>query len=125
MESGVAQQGRPKSVVLFEVASLVIAVVHPLLHEGLDLFGDALQLVVWVGLTLWVTRGRSRAARAIYTGLLLFGTVGVIAFYAWGYISADELLMVVLRALAMLAVLLSLLWWPSTTTWLKGPHEAA
>ena len=117
------QHGRPKSVVLFEAVSILVAVAHLVLHEGASRFGDGLQLLGWVGVTLWVTRGRSRVARLVYTGLLLFGTAGVILAYVWGQIPEEALLMVSVQALVILGVLLSLLWWPSTAAWLRAAHE--
>ena len=73
-----------------------------------------------MALTLWITGGRSRAARLIYSGLALLGAAGLLYAYHLGY---DVALFFALRLTIELTLLIALLWWPATTDWLGKPSR--
>ncbi len=125
MEAALEQQSRPKSVVLLEAVSIFSAVATMLLTQGESALGELAELLFWVGLTLWVTRGRSRVARVIYTGLLFFGTAALAGAYMWGYVPPDAPPGLLASFTIELVALLSLLWWPSTSAWLNVAHRRA
>ena len=121
MEEALRGAGRPRSVVLFEAASIIWAVADTIFWGEESVFGNLALLVVWVGLTVWVTRGRSRAARLIYTGFGLFSLVTLGFVYGRGSIPSDALsTSVLLVGVLLQIILLSLVWWPTTTAWLKS-----
>lgn len=126
MEGALSHEGRAKSVVLFEAVSIFSAVADMVLSQGENAFVELALLLLVLGLTLWVTRGRSRVARLIYTGVLLLGELAISAAYVRGYVpSGVQPTLLLLVSMLMGLLLLSLLWWPSTTTWLKSRQQRA
>ena len=81
-----------------------------------DPFEGLFTCALWVALTLWITRGRSRAARLIYTGLAAIAAATFLYAYNVGY---DASLFLAFRFTIELTLLIALLWWPSTTDGLR------
>lgn len=129
MEAALRPDRRPTAVVWFEALNVFPVLAAMLLWREGGFFDALVEFLVWVGLTLWVTRGRSRIARAIYTGAMLFAVAVLAAGIVWGYLPPEgqrHLFIVGLVVFAVeLMVLLSLLWWPSTTAWLKSRGDGS
>ena len=89
MAATATPERRPTSVVLFEVINVLSALAALMFWQEGSPFGHLVEFLIVVGLTLWVTRGRSRLARAIYTGLALLTVPGVVAAVALGYIPPE------------------------------------
>lgn len=123
METVVEQGARPRPVVLLEAIGILGAVSAMVLSRGESAFTGLFDLLLQVGLTLWVTRGRSRVGRVVYTGILLFGATALAGVYLWDSIPADLAPMLVLVVFLELTIFLTLLWWPSTSEWLKGAYR--
>ena len=119
MEAVEQQEQRPRPVILLEAIGILGGVAVMVLSRG-DVFSELFELLVQVGLTLWVTRGRSRVGRVFYTGVLLFEVAGLVGAFLWGYVPASAASMLVISVFVEIAVFLSLLWWPTTSAWLKG-----
>jgi uncharacterized membrane protein len=116
---------RPITVSAFEVLNIVSVVLEMVLTESDSPFEELFWSALWVALTLSITRGRSRAARIIYTCIIAFGGAACIAAYALGYVPAKYQTSLALRFVLETALLMALLWWPSTTDWLKKHRRRA
>ncbi len=114
-----AQDQRPKAIAAFEALSLASVLLFMLMTETstplLDLFDDA----ITVALTLWVSRGRSRIARVLYTFVIV---VAYIAIWGalWLQVISPIAPLMISASSALELVLLALLWSPSVSVWLKS-----
>jgi len=117
-----AEQVRlPRTVALFEAGSILPAIAMIVLSPEVGGIGDLLWLIAWVGLTLWISRGRSPTARWVYTALLILQAVLLANAYLWNDVEPWDYA-ILLGNLAVSAALLTLLWWRSTTAWLGKPR---
>ena len=114
---------RPITLTAFEVLNVASVVFEIVVTETDSPFGEAFSSGLWVALTLWITRGRSRAARVIYSCLMAFGAASLIGAYSLGYVPEDDRFPLGLRFGIELAVFVTLLWWPSTSDWLKKRQD--
>lgn len=113
------EQHRPVSVQAFEWLSIASLIYEMVTTESQGIFGDLLASGLWLGLVLWITRGRSTIARIVYTATSAFAVVGIYGAFRFGFMGPDASLAPVIWAVAQVAGLLALLWWPATTVWLK------
>ena len=122
----VGDRTRPLAVVAFEWLSIASAILDLSLAGragDFDDLGSAVgQLAIaslLVALTLWITQGRSRAGRLVYTGLTALVVV-LITVASWlGAFEDKGSTWENVRAAIETAILIILLWWPSTSAWLR------
>ena len=112
----------PLTVRAFETITLVSLVWSLLAAKPED--HDLLSVIILAALTIWITRGRSSVARLIYTGTAVVGLIAIAAAAWWGYIPMEARLSVFLSSVSAMVVAFGLLWWPSTSDWLKEPPAA-
>lgn len=115
---------RPIAVAVFEALNIGAVVLELVLSQAYerDPFEGVFTSGLWVALTLWITRGGSRVGRLIYTALALIGAAALLYAYNDGY---DVSLFLAFRFTIELTLLTALLWWPSTTDWLKRRPDPA
>ncbi len=115
---------RPKAIVAFEALSLASVLIFMLLTETSTPFLDLLDDAVTVALTLWVSRGRSRVARILYTLIVLIAYVAIGGALWFQTIWPIATLTIIASSILEL-ILLALLWWPSVTVWLNSSRQPA
>ena len=109
---------RPITVAAFEVVNIVSVLFDMVLTQTDSPFGELLTSGLLIGLVLWITRGRSRAARVMYTLIMALAAACVMTIYCLGYVPSSAKLLV-FKFMVELGLTLALLWWPSTSDWLK------
>ncbi len=112
---------RPITVPLFELANVAIGVLPMLLGESESVVGDVITGAVWIGLTLWITRKRSIVGRRVYTVVTLLSVLALVASWFSGFLPPEFSGVHWLAFVASTSALLGLLWWPSSSAWLRPP----
>ena len=111
----------PRTVALFEAGSILPAIAMMALSSEVGGFGDLVWLIAWGALTLWITRGRRPIARLFYTALILLQGGMFANAYIWNDVKPWDYA-ILFGSLAVSAALMTLLWWPSTSLWLRNPR---
>jgi hypothetical protein len=124
LERALGDQKRPITVTAFEVLSIASLVIEIGLWGMEEPFWEGFAFSLLVALTLWISRGRSKAARLIYTGIFVCVAVLMIVASLRGELQADEAWTPTVVAITY-ALFLALLWWPATSDWLDKRHAGA
>jgi hypothetical protein len=117
-------QKRPITLTAFEVLSIASLVIEIGIWGMEEPFWEGFAFSLFVVLTLWISRGRSKAARLIYTSIFVCVAALIIVASFRGELQADEAWTPMVVAITY-ALLLSLLWWPTTSDWLNKRHAGA
>lgn len=116
-------KGRPLSIIAFELLGMLVVVAAATLG-GEEPFTRLMNLLLGVGLILWVTRGRSKLGRLFYTGLDILEVFILGIVLGWDYFfPPDAPLSQGVVFIVIDAFLLLLLWLPSTSLWLSAAKE--
>jgi hypothetical protein len=123
--AGSSDSNRPMSIRAFEALNIASIILAMVVTRSDGVFEELVTSSLWVALTLWITRGRSRTARVIYTLLLLFGAIALLFAYRLGYLPPDAVVPLALSFTVQLGLWLGLLWSPSSSVWIKASQPAA
>jgi hypothetical protein len=109
----------PITIIVFEALNVASVVLAMMLTQSESPLGELFTSAWLVALTLWITRGRSGVARVVYTVLYVGGAAMLLGLCWLGYLPTDAKFLLVFRSTVEPAVLITLLWWPSSSDWLR------
>lgn len=117
------RKSRPLSIIAFELFGMLAVVATATLGDE-EPSTRLMNLLLGVGLILWVTRGRSKLGRLFYTGLDILEVVilGLVLGRDY-FFPPDAPLLQGVVFIVIDAFLLLLLWLPSTSSWLSAAKE--